>query len=114
MTISLDLDRGAAVRHAQRASGQVAALAPMIAAGRPFPEITQQLLAARGSLDSLLVRLVEIELSDCVPAPETRGEVDDLLRTALGRNAPPRQSARPRHRPITAQSLAQPEGRTSP
>jgi DNA-binding FrmR family transcriptional regulator len=49
--------RGAAVRHAQRASGQVTALAGMIDAGRPFPEIAQQVLASRGSLDSLLVRL---------------------------------------------------------
>ena len=33
-------------------------LAGMISGGRPFPEVAQQLLAARGSLDSLLVRLV--------------------------------------------------------
>ena len=55
-------ERGAAVRHAQRATGQTAALAAMIASGRPFSEVAQQVLAARGSLDSLLVRLVELEL----------------------------------------------------
>lgn len=90
-------DRPAAVRHAQRASGQVAALAGMITVRRPFAEVAQQLLAARGSLDSLLVRLVEIELADCVPAADTRGEVDELLRTALGRSAPARATRRRQH-----------------
>jgi outer membrane protein TolC len=69
----------------------------MITARRQFAEVVQQLLAARGSLDSLLVRLVEIELEDCVPAPETRGSVDELLRTALGRSAPVRVARRRRH-----------------
>ena len=90
-------DRAAAVRHVQRASGQVAALAGMITTPRPFAEVAQQLLAARGSLDSLLVRLVEIELDDCVPAADTRGEVDELLRTALGRSAPVRATRRRQH-----------------
>ncbi|NJD29931.1 MAG: metal-sensitive transcriptional regulator [Chloroflexi bacterium] len=91
---SSDPARGAAVRHVQRAGGQVAALGGMIAARRPFAEVAQQLLAARGSLDSLLVRLVEIELDDCLPAAATRGEVDELLRTALGRSAPARATRR--------------------
>jgi DNA-binding FrmR family transcriptional regulator len=93
--------RGAAIRHVHRASGQVAALARMVSAGRPFAEVAQQLLAARGSLDSLLVRLVELELDDCLPGRAARDEVDDLLRTALGRSAPPRagaRSARDKHR----------------
>ena len=107
-------ERAAAVRHAQRASGQLAALGPMIVAGRPFPEVVQQLLAARGSLDSLLLRLVEIELHDCVPTSSARREVDELLRTALGRNAPLRRATRqPRHR-ITARSNTTFQGRTSP
>lgn len=87
-------DREAAVRHVQRASGQVSALAGMIGARRPFPEVAQQLLAARGSLDSLLVRLVEIELDECVPGGTARDEVDDLLRTALGRSGPVRTPGR--------------------
>lgn len=86
--------REAAIRHVQRASGQVAALAGMIGAHRPFAEVAQQLLAARGSLDSLLVRLVELELDHCLPERAARDEVDDLLRTALGRSAPPRVGAR--------------------
>ena len=80
-------ERRAAVRHAQRATGQTAALATMNAGGRPFSEVAQQVLAARGSLDSLLVRLVELELRDCLPGREVRDEVDGLLRTALGRTA---------------------------
>lgn len=95
MTMRMPPDRTAAVRHAQRASGQAAALAGMISAARPFPDVAQQLLAARGSLDSLLVRLVEIELEDCVPTRVAWQEVDDLLRTALGRTAPIGRARRP-------------------
>lgn len=90
-------DRGAVVRHAQRAGGQVSALAGMIAGGEPFPEIAQQLLAARGSLDSLLVRLIDIELGDCLPSREVHDEVDGLLRAALGRASSGRSISRPRH-----------------
>ena len=106
-------DRDAAVRHVQRASGQVAALAGMITAGRSFAEVAQQLLAARGSLDSLLVRLVEIELADCVLAADTRDEVDELLRTALGRSAPVRATRRRRH-PTHQPSHARIGGTTPP
>lgn len=90
MTDALSAERDAAVRHVQRASGQVAALVPMIAASRPFPEVAQQLLAVRGSIDSLMVRLVELELCTCLPSRESQAEVDGLLRAALGRNAPHR------------------------
>ena len=112
MTVTVPGPRGAAIRHAQRASGQVAALAGMISAGRPFPEVAQQLLAARGSLDSLLVRLVEVELEDCLPAADTRVEVDDLLRTALGRGAPVRATGRRRH--STHAPSRAPTGGTTP
>ena len=105
-------DRSAAVRHVQRASGQVAALAGMITTRRPFAEVAQQLLAARGSLDSLLVRLVEIELDDCVPAADTRGEVDELLRTALGRGAPIRSARRRQHTTVEPSRIR--TGGTSP
>jgi len=87
-------NRVAVVRHAQRAGGQVAALAGMIAAEEPFPDIAQQLLAARGSLDSLLVRLIELELGDCLPSREVRDEVDGLLRAALGRTGSGRRTRR--------------------
>ena len=95
-------DRGAAIRHAQRASGQVAALAGMVAASDPFPTIAQQVLAARGSLDSLLLRLVELELGDCLPSREVRDEVDGLLRTALGRPASRRSATGSRRRLVAA------------
>ena len=90
--------RTAAVRHAQRASDQTAALAGMIVAADPFPGVAQQLLAARGSLDSLLIRLIELELGDCLPSPAVRDEVDDLLRMALGRAASGRIATRSRRR----------------
>lgn len=112
MTASSSEDRRAAVRHVQRASGQVAALGPMIAAGQPFPEVAQQLLAARGSLDSLLVRLVELELVECLPSRESQAEVDGLLRTALGRSAPHRASFATRSR-AAAPSHVELEGRTT-
>ena len=97
MSALSDSDRDAAVRHVQRAGGQVGALAGMITARRAFAEVAQQLLAARGSLDSLLVRLVDIELDECLPAADTRGEVDELLRAALGRSAPVRATRRRPH-----------------
>ena len=86
--------RAAAVRHAQRAGGQANALAGMVAAGQPFPEIAQQLAAARGSLDSLLIRLVDLELRMRLPDCTVRDEVDGLLRTALGRRAAGRTAVR--------------------
>lgn len=112
---ALDLvdERAAAVRHARRASGQVAALAPMIAAGQPFPEAAQQLLAARGSLESLLVRLVELELRNCLPNSEVQEAVDGLIRTALGRNAPARGPFQCRRRAAPPSHIAA-QGRTTP
>lgn len=86
-------DRSAAVRHAHRAAGQTAALATMIVGERPFGEVAQQILAVRGSLDALLLRLVEMELDGCVPESD-RAEVADLLGTALGRRSSARVVAR--------------------
>lgn len=107
-------ERTAAVRHAQRATGQAAAVASMIATGRPFAEVAQQLLAARGSLDSLLVRLLELELGDCLRSREMRDEVDGLLRTALGHAASGRRALRSGHsRPATLpRSTHRLQGRT--
>jgi hypothetical protein len=78
----------------------------MVAAGDPFPRVAQQLLAGRGSLDSLLVRLIELELGDCLPSQEVREEVDGLLRTALGRAASGRSATRSRHHHLTARMNA--------
>lgn len=63
----------------------------MINDEHPFGEIAQQILAARASLDSLLLRLVELELHGCLAAHETRLQVDALLRVALGHAAPGRR-----------------------
>lgn len=106
-------ERSAAVRHAQRATGQVAAVAQMIAGDRPFSEVAQQLLAARGSLDSLLLRLIELELRVCVQSREERDEVDGLLWTALGRTASRRGAIRAR-RPAPSPEPARLAGRRSP
>lgn len=109
-----DDPRAAAVRHAQRASGQTAALARMIAAGDGFPGVAQQLLAARGSLDSLLIRLIEVELGDCLPSIAVRDEVDDLLRTALGRAASGRTATRSRRRRLAeSRHVSQHDERTN-
>lgn len=107
--------REAAARHAQRAAGQASAVATMIAGRRPFAEVAQQLLAARGSLDSLLVRLVELELESCVPNPAARNEVDELLRSALGRTAHSRHAGRSAFREPPAEAALPEiqEGRTS-
>lgn len=104
------IERAAAVRHAQRAAGQAAAVATMVTDRRQFAEIAQQLLAARGSLDSLLVRLVELELHDCVPNLAARSEVDRLMRSALGHTAYARHATGASRRPRASLTL---EGRTS-
>jgi DNA-binding FrmR family transcriptional regulator len=92
MTISKPSnDRAAAIRHARRLCGQVAALPTMIDTDRPLADLAQQVVAARASLDALLLRLIGLELDR---APETRGarvEIDRLLRLALGQ---------PRHRTV--------------
>ena len=108
-------ERAAAVRHAQRAAGQASAVAAMITDRRPFADIAQQLLAARGSLDSLLVRLVELELQECVPNPTARNQVDRLMHSALGRTGPSHHAAR--SAASESQELCAPftvRGRTSP
>ena len=101
----VDGERGAAIRHAHRATGQVAAVASLIGSGRSCAAVSQPLLAARGSLDSLLVRLIAIELGNCVPNAQARDDVDGLLRTALGRGAHVGLSLRP----LRARSLAEPQ-----
>ncbi len=85
----------------------------MIATSRPFPHVAQQLLAARGSLDSLLVRLVELEVRDCVPDGEARDAIDGLLRVALGRSATPRIGIRARRRPASPLAQVALEERTT-
>ncbi|MBI2778123.1 MAG: metal-sensitive transcriptional regulator [Chloroflexi bacterium] len=113
--MSIGGERGAAVRHAQRATGQTLALASMIATKRPFAAVAQQILAARGSLDSLLMRLVELELRDCVSNSQARDEIDELLRTAFGHGARGRPPARSgRHRSRAVPSTLTVEGTSAP
>lgn len=107
--------RGAALRHAQRVAGQASALPSMIVGAQPFAAVAQQILAARGSLDSLLLRLVELELARCVSDPADRREIDGLLHSALGRVGYRRHAA-PSRAPERSGKGAAPvnlEGRTS-
>ena len=98
----------------QRAAGQASAVAAMITDRRPFADIAQPVLGARGSLQSLHVRLVELEPQECVPNPTARGQVDGLIR-AFGRTGPSRHAAR--SAAFESQGPPAPftvEGRTSP
>jgi DNA-binding FrmR family transcriptional regulator len=83
-TTGCPAERAAIVVHARRAAGQTGALAEMIADGRSFAEVAQQLLAARGSLDALLIRLVGLELDACLTDRSQRVDIEALLRAALG------------------------------
>lgn len=107
-------DRIAAARRGQRAADQVTALAGMIQARERFTDVAQQLPAARGSLDSLLARLVELGAQDGLPTGSTREEADGLLRTALGRMAPARRAGRPQQSRTTERSAVRRQERTHP
>ena len=76
--------RAAAIRHSRRLNGQVGALSEMIAAGRPIGDLAQQVVAARASLDALLIRLIVLELDACPTGQDGRPAVDRLIRLALG------------------------------
>ncbi|MDA8202674.1 MAG: metal-sensing transcriptional repressor [Chloroflexi bacterium] len=91
--------------HALRASGQLQAVARMIESGGSFAPISQQLLAVRGSVDSLLHRLIDLELDERLAESEGRADVDLLLRTAFGRSirhGPPDHLAVVRNQTIAA------------
>jgi hypothetical protein len=57
----------------------------MIAADQPFEAVVQQVLATRGSLESLLVRLVERELADAPLRALDPTGVAHVLRVAFDR-----------------------------
>lgn len=63
----------------------------MIEADRPFSAIAQQLLAARGSLDSLLMRLVELNVRDGVADADACEAVIRVLETAFLRSGQARR-----------------------
>lgn len=77
--------RTAAVHHARRLTGQVAALPAMIAANRSLEDLAQQIVAARGSLDALLLRLILLDLLASTATPQMREDVERCLRLGLGR-----------------------------
>jgi DNA-binding FrmR family transcriptional regulator len=85
-------EQAAVIRHARRASGQTAAIAPMIEADLPFSAVVQHLLAARGWLDSLLMRLVELNLSDRIGDPEDCVAITRMLETAILRSGSARRT----------------------
>lgn len=77
--------RTEAVHHARRLSGQVAALPTMIAANRSLEDVAQQIIAARGSLDALLLRLILLDLLSSTATPRARADVQRCFRLGLGR-----------------------------
>lgn len=77
--------RTAAVHHARRLTGQVASLPTMIAANRSLDDVAQQIVAARGSLDALLLRLILLDLLASTATPRARADVERCLRLGLGR-----------------------------
>jgi DNA-binding FrmR family transcriptional regulator len=97
----------AVLAHALRAAGQSAAVAQMIRAGEGFDPIVQQLLATRGSLESLLVRLVERELAERDPSIEgVEPHVEQILRTAFDRSSRPSKASRPHMSALLAEQTA--------
>lgn len=75
------------VAHALRAAGQAGAVATLIRDDAPFDDIVQQLLATRGSFDSLLIRLVERELQiHGGSRPDAEEVVSRVLRIAFDRS----------------------------
>ena len=97
-----------ALAHANRAAGQAAGVAEMVRTGQPLSAVVQQLLAAQGSLDALLVRLVQQEVDRQVLAENIHPDVRELLGPVLRRSrSPSRRSRAPRQPgmpPHTAQS----------
>jgi DNA-binding FrmR family transcriptional regulator len=77
-------ERAAAIRHARRLTGQVGALPAMIAGGCPLGDLAQQVVAARASLDALLIRMIVLELDACPEGVDGRPTVDRIVRLALG------------------------------
>ena len=74
------------IAHARRAAGQAGAVAEMVRAQAPFPSVVQQVLATRGSLDALLVRLAEAEIGRELQLPdEQRVPVERVMRSAFDR-----------------------------
>jgi DNA-binding FrmR family transcriptional regulator len=97
----------AVLAHALRAAGQSAAVAQMIRSGEPFEAIVQQILATRGSLDSLLVRLVERELATPgATLPGVEPQVERILRTAFDRSHRTSKAARHRVSDPAAEPMA--------
>lgn len=88
---------GSAVAHANRAAGQAAGVAEMVRAGKSLPAIVQQLLAAHGSLDALLLRLVQQEVDRQVLAENIHPDARQLLGPVLRRSRSPSSHSRTPH-----------------
>ncbi len=98
-----------ALAHASRAAGQAAGVAEMVRTGQPLSAIVQQLLAAQGSLDALLVRLVQQEVDRQVLAENIHPDVRELLGPVLRRSRGPSHRTRAPRNPATPSHFAQSE-----
>lgn len=93
MTPRRSADEVAAQAHALRVAGQAATVSQMIRTGSHYDSIVQQLHATRGSLDSLLVRLVECELAGIDHSvADSEDQVTRVLRSAFDRSRRTRRS----------------------
>jgi DNA-binding FrmR family transcriptional regulator len=99
-----------ALAHANRAAGQATAVAEMVRTGKPLSAVVQQLLAAQGSLDALLLRLIQEEVDRQVLADALPTDVRRLLGPVLCRSRSPSRRGRPPTRPNTPPHAIQPEG----
>lgn len=83
-------ERAEALARANRAAGQAAAVAEMIRNGQPHCAVVQQVLATQGSLDALLLRLVQQEVDRQAAAPDgAQPDLRLLLRPILRRGRSP-------------------------
>ncbi len=77
-----------ALAHANRAAGEATAIAEMVRTGKPLSAVVQRLLATQGSLDALLLRLIQEEVDRQILADALPTDVRRLLGPVSCRVAP--------------------------
>ncbi len=98
-----------ALAHANRAAGEATAVAEMVRTGKPLSAVVQRLLATQGSLDALLLRLIQEEVDRQILADALPTDVRRLLGPVLRRTRSPSRQVRPPTRANTPPHAIQPE-----